>query len=389
VSAANPRRTPLVNSSDLDIVATYGSEYRGIVQYYLLASDVHRLNRLHEVMRTSLLKTLACKHQSTGQKMAARYKAKIETPHGLRTCLQVTVDRGGRKPLVARFGGIPLKRQAKAVLTDRIPERVIYPRKELPLRLLTGECEVCGQAGNVTVHQIRKLTDLGRPGPEQPEWARIMAKRRRKTLVVCAECHHAIHAEHIAALLTARSLESPLRGNSHGGFGRGLLKRPAHAGPRRAAHPATRNRICLESGMDVLRARRPGRRGLGRRPRHRHPGRQSRRRRRGDPSPRHHLRLGQHERKGADTCAGYLDAKAPYLDYPAALANGWPIATGIIEGACRHIIKDRFDITGARWSLDGAEAILRLRTLHANGDFEQYRPRHLPRERQRIYGLAA
>ena len=160
-------RTPLVNSSDLDIVATYGAEYRGIVQYYLLASDVYRLNRLNGVMRTSLLKTLACKHHSTGRKMAARFKAKIETPHGLRTCLQVTVERGSRKPLVARFGGIPLKRQARAVLTDRIPERVTYPRKELPLRLLRGECEVCGQAGSVTVHQIRKLTDLGKPGPEQ------------------------------------------------------------------------------------------------------------------------------------------------------------------------------------------------------------------------------
>jgi hypothetical protein len=97
----------------------------------------------------------------------------------------------------------------------------------------------------------------------------------------------------------------------------------------------------------------------------------------------------EQERKGADTCAAYLDAKASYLDYPAALANGWPIATGIIEGACRHIIKDRFDITGARWGLGGAEAILKLRALHANGDFGQYWPWHLRRERQRIYGLAA
>ena len=96
-----------------------------------------------------------------------------------------------------------------------------------------------------------------------------------------------------------------------------------------------------------------------------------------------------HERKGADNCAGYLDAKAPYLDYATALAEGWPIATGIIEGACRHIIKDRFDITGARWSLDGAEAILKLRALHANGDFDEYWPWHLQRERQRVYGLAA
>ena len=185
-------RTPLVNSSDLDIVATYGSEYRGIVQYYLLASDVHRLNRLNGVMRTSLLKTLACKHKSTGRKMAAKYKAKVETPHGLRACLQVTIERGeGRKPLVARFGGIPLKRQQKAVLIDRIPERVTYPRKELPLRLLKGECEVCERTGSVSVHQIRKLTDLGRPGPGQPEWARRMAKRRRKTGTRQSRCDSA------------------------------------------------------------------------------------------------------------------------------------------------------------------------------------------------------
>jgi hypothetical protein len=55
----------------------------------------------------------------------------------------------------------------------------------------------------------------------------------------------------------------------------------------------------------------------------------------------------------------------------------------------QRIIKDRFDITGARWGLDGAEAVLKLRALHANGDFEQYWPWHLRRERQRVYGLAA
>ena len=74
-------RTPLVNRSEFDIVATYGAEYRGQVQYYLLAGDVHRLNRLHGVMRTSMLKTLACKYDSTARKMAAKLKTKIETPH--------------------------------------------------------------------------------------------------------------------------------------------------------------------------------------------------------------------------------------------------------------------------------------------------------------------
>jgi hypothetical protein len=91
------------------------------------------------------------------------------------------------------------------------------------------------------------------------------------------------------------------------------------------------------------------------------------------------------EREGADTCAAYLTAKNPYLDYAAALAAGWPIATGVIEGACRHIVKDRMDITGARWGLDGAEAILRLRAIHSNGDFEPYWAWHLQQEQQRVH----
>jgi hypothetical protein len=64
-----------VNEDDHTVIATYGAEYRGLVEYYLLAGDVSRLNRLEWVMSTSLLKTLACKHDSTVAKMAARYRA--------------------------------------------------------------------------------------------------------------------------------------------------------------------------------------------------------------------------------------------------------------------------------------------------------------------------
>ncbi|MGH3181543.1 MAG: ISKra4 family transposase [Streptosporangiaceae bacterium] len=91
------------------------------------------------------------------------------------------------------------------------------------------------------------------------------------------------------------------------------------------------------------------------------------------------------ERGGADECARYLDNKKDYLDYATALKKGRPIATGIIEGACRHIVKDRMDITGARWGLEGAEAILRLRALTANGDFDAYWRYHLRREHERIH----
>ena len=91
------------------------------------------------------------------------------------------------------------------------------------------------------------------------------------------------------------------------------------------------------------------------------------------------------ERAGADECARYLQNKQDYLDYATALAKGWPIATGIIEGACRYLVKDRMDITGARWGLEGAEAILKLRALIANGDFDAYWRFHLRREHERIH----
>jgi hypothetical protein len=91
------------------------------------------------------------------------------------------------------------------------------------------------------------------------------------------------------------------------------------------------------------------------------------------------------ERAGADECARYLQNKQGYLDYATALGKGWPIATGIIEGACRHLVKDRMDITGARWGLEGAEAILKLRAVTANGDFDDYWRYHLRQEHKRIH----
>ncbi|MFG2064021.1 group II intron reverse transcriptase/maturase [Micromonospora sp. NPDC048871] len=96
------KQKALTNGSDHTIVATYGAIYRGIVQYYLLAGDISRLHRLHRlrwVMETSMLKTLAGKHRSTVSKMAAKHKAKIQTPHGPRTCFEARIERDGRQPL--------------------------------------------------------------------------------------------------------------------------------------------------------------------------------------------------------------------------------------------------------------------------------------------------
>jgi hypothetical protein len=95
--------------------------------------------------------------------------------------------------------------------------------------------------------------------------------------------------------------------------------------------------------------------------------------------------LDPDKRANADKCADYLLRKQPYLDYPTALAQGWPIATGVIEGACRHLVKDRFDRTGSRWGLKGAEAVLKLRAVHSNGDFDKYWTFHQDQERRRIH----
>ena len=193
------RRTELLNFDDHLIISTYGAEYRGIVQYWLLAGDVWRLNRLEWAAKTSMLKTLAAKHRSRVTPMAHKYQAKIDTPHGKRTCFEAIVDRPGRKPLVARFGGIPLKRQKKAVLNDR-PAAPATTRKELVTRLHAGRCEWCQRHADVEVHQVRKLADLARPGHPQPAWARLMAQMRRKTLIVCTPCHQAIHASNLTAV---------------------------------------------------------------------------------------------------------------------------------------------------------------------------------------------
>ena len=188
-------RGPLLFDEDFSIVATYGSEYRGYVQYYLLAQDVHRLSRLRWVMETSMLKTLAAKHSSTVTTMARKYKTRIATDDGPRVCFQVTVPREGRKPLVARFGGIPLKRKNTAIISDRKPPRATTQGNELIHRLLAERCELCGSSTGLQVHHVRKLADLDKPGrPERPTWVRLMAKRKRKTLVVCERCHHDIHA---------------------------------------------------------------------------------------------------------------------------------------------------------------------------------------------------
>jgi group II intron reverse transcriptase/maturase len=191
-------RPRLQNLDDYDIVRKYGAEYAGVVNYYLLARDVYRLTTLRWNAESSMLRTLARKHRSSVAKMAARHKAKVETSDGLRTCFEARKHREGKKDLVARFGGINLRQDRRAVIRDPAPAPAAYPRKELIRRLRRRECELCETGTTVAVHQVTGLKTLGKPGPGQPAWAALMAKMRRKTLIVCAPCHDWIHANPVA-----------------------------------------------------------------------------------------------------------------------------------------------------------------------------------------------
>ena len=93
--------------------------------------------------------------------------------------------------------------------------------------------------------------------------------------------------------------------------------------------------------------------------------------------------LSPQARENADKCADYLLKYRQYLRYDEYLEKGYPIASGVIEGTCRHLVNDRMDITGARWRLDRAEAVLRLGALRASGDFDEYWQFHKMQEWKR------
>ena len=190
-------RPELRADSDFSIVARYGSEYQGFVQYYVYAVNLFWINRLAWYMETSMLKTLAGKHKSTVSKMAGQYKAWRHDKGRKMKCFEVTIERPGKEPLVARFGGIRLKRQPFLEIIDRPQDadRHGYKTSELIARLLADTCELCGSKEEIQVKHVRKLADLNVKGQkERPTWIRVMSARRRKTLAVCEKCHQAIHA---------------------------------------------------------------------------------------------------------------------------------------------------------------------------------------------------
>lgn len=150
----------LLKDDDFTIVQTYQQEYRGLVQYYILAQNLSWFSKLYWYMETSLLKTLACKHRSSINKEKSKYKdTTISTSGKTVPCLKVIVERPDKKPLVAIWGGISLSYKRKAIIQDK-PYKVYGGRTELIKRLLADTCESCGSTKDIEVHHIRKLADL-------------------------------------------------------------------------------------------------------------------------------------------------------------------------------------------------------------------------------------
>ena len=182
-----------LSNDDFSIVTYYGAVYRGVANYYCMAHDrAKKMTQVQYVMETSMLKTLANKHQTSVAQEAKRHKVWLETPQGKRKAFQVQIQRPGKKPLTATFGGFSLAREDKPI-NDKTIQWWKSSRTEILDRMLANQCEYCGKETKCEVHHIKKLSELLKK-KNLAGWKKMMAMRKRKTLVLCPECHDKLHA---------------------------------------------------------------------------------------------------------------------------------------------------------------------------------------------------
>jgi group II intron reverse transcriptase/maturase len=192
--------TGLLNASDAQIITAYQQRFRGLAQYYKYAVDREQLGKLQYAMEMALVKTLAYKHRVSVQRIYRRYRStRMVNGHVYKTLqVEVPTKKGIRR---IYWGAIPLrvvKWDTEPIKDDKRHLNWIYStHSDLIQRLQADECELCGAQENCQVHHIRKLADLkkrwqGRK--EKPPWVKRMIALRRKTMVVCQQCHVNIHA---------------------------------------------------------------------------------------------------------------------------------------------------------------------------------------------------
>ena len=190
-------RAELLQDTDYTILERYQGVLRGLYNYYCMATNVsRRMGKLKWILESSLTKTLAHKLKISVTQVYEKYRALLLDTKVLR----VVVNRPGREPLISLFGGISFERKPEGMGTiDLDTTRAWFKpggkRSEVVQRLVAARCELCGTEGPLQAHHIRKLADIDRPGRRpKATWEKIMAARKRKTLMVCEKCHQDIHA---------------------------------------------------------------------------------------------------------------------------------------------------------------------------------------------------
>lgn len=179
-------RGKLVNQRDIEILAKYNAEVRGLYNFYSIANDAFKIGRFANVMKYSMYKTFACKYKTNVHEIKRRY-----CKNELFTVAYET--KGGMKATTFYRDGF--KRKEHATKFDNVSELPQYSKyaktNTLKQRVERHTCELCNkECRNLEIHQVRKLKDL----KGNAEWVLQMRKRRKKTLVVCPECHELIHS---------------------------------------------------------------------------------------------------------------------------------------------------------------------------------------------------
>jgi group II intron reverse transcriptase/maturase len=183
-------RPERLNDDEYSIVEQYGAEYRGLVEYYRMAHNLHRLGYYRWVLETSMTKTLANKLKVSVAQVYQRYWITADVDGTTLKVFRVAVPREGKKPLIATFGDTRLAHSRNTVLIDS-PRRVLSKGQDTIRRMQVGVCELCGSTEQIEVHHVRSLKAVR--NSTLSEWKQQMIARQRKTLVVCKQCHEDIH----------------------------------------------------------------------------------------------------------------------------------------------------------------------------------------------------
>jgi len=179
-------RKTLLHLTDLEIITAYNDELRGLCNYYNLASNFNVLHYFSHLMEYSCLKTLGSKHKCNVSKIIQRYK------DGKGWSISYTTRKGERRARIATYQDCENNREC----TDTLPKLTTWhllSRNTFEARLMAHVCELCGSTDSrhYEVHHIHKVKDL----KGKAVWEQIMIAKRRKTLVVCRECHKRIHGK--------------------------------------------------------------------------------------------------------------------------------------------------------------------------------------------------